>query len=94
MDGRHPLCPLYTSQSIAVPNGIEKAFSSYSQDPIQINAISAPLLLNILWAIGISNKTTFNEQSPLQGKKLPNFASTSGWTLRKEKMAELLTLIK
>jgi hypothetical protein len=76
---------LYSKRGLEIPDRIEKAFSSYSREPIEFNTVSAPFLLNILWALGISNKTKFNEQSPLQGKRLPNFASTGGWTLGKEK---------
>lgn len=76
---------LYSKQRIKVPTWIEKAFFSDSREPIHINESSAPFLLNILWALGISNKTKFNELSPLQGKRLPRFASTGGWTLGKRK---------
>lgn len=76
---------LYSRRGLEVPDRIEKAFFSYSQEPIKFNAVSAPFLLNILWALGISNKTKFNEQSPLQGKKMARFASTGGWILGKNK---------
>jgi hypothetical protein len=76
---------LYSKRQIEAPKWIQRAFSSDSQEPIQIKESSAPFLLNILWALGISNKTKFNERSPLQGKRLPRFASTGGWRLGKEK---------
>ena len=76
---------LYSKERINVPTWIEKAFFSDSREPIHINENSAPILLNILWALGISNKTKFNESSPLQGNRLARFASTGGWTLGKGK---------
>jgi hypothetical protein len=75
---------LYAGRRVTLPEWIGGAFSSRSEDSIQIDAASAPLLLNILWALGISNRTAFNERSPLQGPSLHGFASTGGWTLGKE----------
>jgi hypothetical protein len=76
---------LYSTRSQKVPDQIKKALSSYSQDPIRFNTVSAPFLLNILWALGISNQTKFNDRSPLQGKSLPRYASTGGWVLGNNK---------
>lgn len=55
-----------------------------SNKPIVINDKTAPLYLNLLWALGLSNKTEFNQQSPVNGKDLFNFASTGGWNLGKK----------
>ncbi len=76
---------LYTKRKVAVPDWIAKSLVAESQTPIQFDSTSAPLLLNILWALGISNKTAFNEKSPLQGKTVGRFASTGGWRLGTEK---------
>jgi len=76
---------IYSKRKIEMPKWIEKSFFSESREPIHLDPVSAPFLLNILWALGISNKTKFNEQSPLQGKRLGRFASTGGWLLGKEK---------
>ncbi len=59
--------------------------SSPSNEPLKIDAQNAALLINLLWPLGLSNKTQFNEKSPLNGDSLFNFASTGGWTLGKEK---------
>ncbi|RMF88074.1 MAG: hypothetical protein D6736_11450 [Nitrospinota bacterium] len=75
---------LYAKRGREIPAWIKKSFFMPSQEPLHFDTVSAPILLNILWALGLSNKTTFNHQSPLQGKDLPNFASTGGWTLGKE----------
>ena len=42
---------------------------------------NAPFNLNLLWPIGLATKTTFNDESPIGGARLPYFASTGGWTL-------------
>ncbi|NIN00358.1 MAG: hypothetical protein GTO24_20435, partial [candidate division Zixibacteria bacterium] len=75
---------LYSKRRMEVPDWIATALFSPSEHPIQFDKISAPFLLNLLWALGISNKTRFNERSPLRGKRLPNFASTGGWKLGRE----------
>ncbi len=56
-----------------------------SSEPIKIDANNSGLLVNLLWPLGLANKTQFNEKSPVNGESLFNFASTGGWTLGKEK---------
>ena len=75
---------LYSKRRMEAPDWIATALLSHSEHPIHFDEISAPFLLNLLWALGISNKTRFNERSPLRGKRLPNFASTGGWKLGRE----------
>lgn len=55
-----------------------------SYTPLKMNANNAGFLVNILWPLGLANKTGFNEKSPVKGESLFNFASTGGWTLGKE----------
>ncbi len=55
-----------------------------SDQPIKITADNAGLLVNLLWPLGLANKTEFNEKSPIRGESLFDFASTGGWTLGKE----------
>jgi hypothetical protein len=76
---------LYSKRKLTVPDWIGQSFLTESREPIQMDPVSALFLLNILWALGISNKTQFNERSPLLGKRLARFASTGGWQLGKEK---------
>jgi hypothetical protein len=72
---------LYSTRSQKVPDQIKKALSSYSQDPIRFNTVSAPFLLNSLpryastggWVLG-NNKdgaTYFNQVAnvPLNAKQ-------------------------
>ncbi len=58
--------------------------SQPSGEPLKIDAANAGLLVNLLWPMGLANKTQFNEKSPVNGDSLFNFASTGGWTLGKE----------
>jgi len=67
-----------------LPAWAKELFIKPSTDPILFNAETAPILLNLLWPLGIANKTIFNEKSPLNGEGLANFASTGGWKLSKE----------
>lgn len=55
-----------------------------SYEPIKINSNNAGLLVNLLWPVGLSNKTEFNKKSQLNGGSLFNFASTGGWTIGKK----------
>lgn len=54
-----------------------------SSVPLTINADNANWIVNLLWAIGLSNKMEINQQSPVNGPDLNNFASTGGWNLGK-----------
>jgi hypothetical protein len=74
---------LYESRGGLAP-WVERLFAAPSAEPITISLETAPYLLNLLWPIGLSTKAAFNEESPLNGDKLPFFASTGGWTLGRE----------
>lgn len=45
---------------------------------------NAPYNLNLLWPLDLATKAAFNEDSPINGEDLGNFASTGGWTLGRE----------
>ncbi len=64
-----------------LPEWVDRLFSESSETPITFSPETAPYLLNLLWPLGIANKTAFNEQSPLNGPSLGSFASTAGWVL-------------
>lgn len=49
--------------------------------PLVITAQNQFWLVTLLWPLGLANKMTINNQSPLAGKDLFNFASTGGWNL-------------
>jgi hypothetical protein len=76
---------LYAGRKQEVPGWVERTLRAETRDPIRIDPDSAPFLLNLLWALGLSNKTNFNQESPVNGKRLSRFASTAGWKLGREK---------
>lgn len=55
-----------------------------STKPLMVNQQNAVWLVNMLWALGLTNKMEVNNQSPVAGKDVGNFASTGGWSLGKE----------
>ncbi len=66
-----------------IPEYIQKAIEG-NNEQIVINQETANYLLNLLWPLGLSNKTEFNKNIPFSEKELPYLASTGGWWLGKE----------
>ncbi len=66
-----------------VPEWVSRALDGKQQELI-LSAKTAPYNLNLLWPLGLATKAAFNDDSPLNGADLPNFASTGGWTLGKK----------
>jgi len=57
-----------------------------TDDNIEITRENAPLLLNMFWALGLSNKNSILEEGPMMDPRYGGahrFASTAGWTLAK-----------
>lgn len=52
---------------------------------IELNQATAPYLLNLLWPLGIANRTAFNDRNPIARGQLARLASTAGWNLGLEK---------
>lgn len=62
-------------------------FDGASNEPIIVNQENANLILNLLWPLGIANKTNVLSEGPMGTQyknKVGNFASTGGWTLGRE----------
>ncbi len=62
-------------------------FENSSDEPIIVNQQNANLILNLLWPLGIANKTNVLAEGPMGTQyknEVGNFASTGGWTLGKE----------
>ncbi len=61
-------------------------FSGNSQTPIKIDATNSQFVVDVLWALGLSQKSKVYDEGPM-GKEekanVGNFASTGGWTLAK-----------
>ncbi|MBI3955443.1 hypothetical protein HY338_03290 [Candidatus Gottesmanbacteria bacterium] len=65
----------------------KKLFENSSDEPIIVNQQNANLILNLLWPLGIANKTNVLAEGPMGTQyknEVGNFASTGGWTLGKE----------
>lgn len=70
-----------TRPGAGFPDWVERALSGPSMESIAFSLNTAPFLLNLLWPLGLSTKTEFNQTSPINSVQLPSFASTGGWTL-------------
>src|SRR6266404_3869368 len=68
----------------SAPGWLERLLVERSSEPIVFSLETAPHLLNLLWPIGLSTRTRFNETSPINTPSLPNLASTAGWQLGHE----------
>lgn len=70
---------LYKQRSL--PEELKDVLKTSSNKPILLTRENANIYLNLFWPLGISNYMNSNNQSPINGKDLYNFASTGGWTL-------------
>lgn len=66
-----------------VPEWVSLVLEGKRQELI-LSVENALFNLNLLWPIGLATKAAFNDESPILGKDLLNFASTGGWTLGRE----------
>lgn len=64
-----------------LPDELSEVLDKPSNDPIRLTRQNANLYVNLLWAVGLSNRLEANRESPLIGPDLPVFASTGGWDL-------------
>ncbi len=67
---------------------LEKA----SDEKIVVTAANSGFILNLLWPLGISNKTNVLSEGPMgtqYAKDVGNFASTGGWSVGKEEGGKL-----
>lgn len=67
-----------------IPKDMKKLLTEPSNMPILVTKENSAWLINILWPLGLSNRMLLNEQSPIAGENVGNYASTGGWTLGKE----------
>lgn len=68
----------------SIPKDMRLLLEKPSRSTITITKDNSSWLINFLWPLGLANKMTINEQSPIAGKNVNYFASTGGWTLGKE----------
>ncbi len=71
-------------QTGGMPKGEKELLTKPSASPVIISSQNANWIINILWAIGLSNEMDINKQSPVYGPNVNNFASTGGWTLGRQ----------
>jgi hypothetical protein len=71
----------FRASSQVLPTWVDRLLIAPSADRIVFNHETAPYLVNLLWPIGLSNRATFNETSPINTLSIPTFASTGGWTI-------------
>ncbi len=65
----------------------KKSLGQTGNEEIIVTAGNAPLILNLLWPLGIANKTKVLSDGPMGTTykgEVGDFASTGGWTLGKE----------
>ena len=70
----------------------KKLLDEPSNTQIIVTQENAGLLLNLLWPLGIANKTNVLSQGPMGTQyknEVGNFASTGGWSLGKEEGGKL-----
>ena len=67
-----------------IPSDMIEFLTQPSNSPIHITSENSTWLLNLLWPLGLSNYMGINDESPIAGEQVGNFASTGGWTLGKE----------
>ncbi|MHA1547446.1 MAG: hypothetical protein ACTSYE_00790, partial [Alphaproteobacteria bacterium] len=66
-----------------VPEWVLEALDGKSVE-LKFSLETAPYNLNLLWPLGLATNAAFNEDSPINGADLHNFASTGGWILGRE----------
>lgn len=67
-----------------LPPNLRLLLSWPAHRPISLTLDNASVYVNLLWPLGLANRLSANEISPISGARLPSFASTAGWTLGKE----------
>ncbi|MBI4991410.1 hypothetical protein HZB96_04940, partial [Candidatus Gottesmanbacteria bacterium] len=70
-----------------LPPSEKKLLEEASDEKIVVTAQNSGLILNLLWPLGIANKTNVLAEGPMGTKyknEVGNFASTGGWTLGKQ----------
>lgn len=63
-----------------------------SQKPIAINENNSGLVLNLLWAFGLTQKSKVLDEGPMKSSddySFMDFASTAGWTLATKKVEDI-----
>lgn len=83
---------LYATRG-GLPEWATMLLAGSSTAPVRFSAETAPVLLTLLWPLGLANRAGFNQRSPLNSPKVGQFASTGGWTLGARPGGELFNSI-
>lgn len=71
----------------------EDILTKKTGEKIRIDAINAQFVVDMLWAVGLAQKSTVYEEGPMgkeYKKDVGNFASTGGWTLARGNATQYL----
>ena len=79
---RQKFMDLYQSRG-GLPAEFQNLFDEASAEEIIVTKENNAILLNLLWPLGIANKTEFLAEGPMK-EDSGNYASTGGWTLGRE----------
>lgn len=73
--------------------GQKTILTKKTETPISINRENANFMIDFFWALGLANKNSILDKSPMAAnkKELGNFASTGGWTLGTKKATDLFS---
>lgn len=66
-----------------LPGELKKLLDEESDKKIIVTAENSAIILNLLWPLGIANKTKILSEGPM-AQDSANYASTGGWTIGKE----------
>lgn len=72
---------------LSLSKDYDKFLNQTSDEELVITRENANIFLNLLWPLGLANKTTVLSEGPMgttYKNDVGNFASTGGWTLGKE----------
>jgi len=75
-----------------LPQTEKELLDNATKEEITVSTDNAQILLNLLWPLGIANKTNVLSNGPMGTQyknEVGNFASTGGWTLGKVSGGEL-----
>jgi len=65
-----------------LPENLNKYIDGSDQKEIEVNADNAHFWVDVLWGLGLANKSKVLDEGPMQeGGRAANFASTGGYTL-------------
>lgn len=67
-----------------LPDELKNVLDNPSPKPILLTRENANYYVNLMWPLGLANYMSTNNESPVNGDSLFNFASTGGWNLGEE----------